>query len=173
MATIARVMPDDAILVEEAPTHRKALWDHLPVRRAGSFFAGASGGLGWAVAAAPGVALGAPGRRVICLVGDGSALFGIQALWTAAQWRLPVTFVVLNNKGYGALKSFGRMLGIPGAPGHDIEALDFLDLGRGFGCEVRRVTRAAELETVLASEFRSTRTAVVDIALDPVAVKLY
>ncbi len=173
MATIARVMPDDALIVEEAPTHRNALWDHLPICRPRSFFAGASGGLGWAVAAAPGVALGAPGRRVICLVGDGSALFGIQSLWTAAQWRLPVTFVILNNKGYGALKSFGRMLGIPGAPGHDVEQLDFLDLGRGFGCEVRRVTRVAELETVLAAEFRSTRTAVVDIALDPVAVKLY
>ena len=173
LATLNRALPDDALIVEEAPTHRGALWDHLRVRSPGRFFAGSSGGLGWAVAAAPGVALAHPGRPVASVVGDGSALFGIQALWTAAQWKLPVTFVILNNRGYAALKSFGRMLGIPGAPGHDLDGIDFCDLARGFGCEASRVTTADALEPVLRDAIASGRTALVDVQLDAASIKLY
>ena len=173
MASIDRLMPDDAIVVEEAPTHRNALWEHLRVRRPGSFYAASSGGLGWAVAAAPGVALAAPGRRVICIVGDGSALFGIQALWTAAQWRLPITFLVFNNRGYGALRSFGRLMGVADAPGHDIGELDFAALARGFGCETLQIASAAEVETVFRTAFAALHPTVVDVQLDAGAVKLY
>ncbi|MBI1395876.1 MAG: benzoylformate decarboxylase [Betaproteobacteria bacterium] len=173
MAAVARLMPGDAIVVEEAPTHRNALWDHLPIRRPGGFFAGASGGLGWAIAAAPGVALGAPGRTIVCIVGDGSALFGIQSLWTAAQWRLPITFVVLNNRGYAALRSFGRMLGIAGAPGHDLSGLDFSALSRGFGCDAVRVDRPDAFDTALSRGIASRAPNVIDVALAADAADLY
>lgn len=173
MATIARLRPKDSIVVEEAPTHRNALWDLLPVHRPGTFFAGAAGALGWAIAASVGVSMGSPARKVVCIVGDGSALFGIQALWTAAQWKLPVTFVVFNNRGYSALKSFGRMLGIPGAPGHDVDGVDFVDVARGLGCAATRVTAPGELVDTLQAEFAASRTTVVDVVLAPEAVQLY
>src|SRR5205823_2715933 len=77
------------------------------IRISGGFYTAASGGLGYGLPAAVGIALGSPGRRVICLLGDGSSLYSIQALWTAARHRLPVSFLVLNNGGYGALKALG------------------------------------------------------------------
>ena len=173
MAAIDRLLPPDGAVVEEAPTHRNDLWEHLRIRRPGSFFAGASGGLGWAVAAAPGVALARPGRPVACVVGDGSALFGIQAMWTAAQWHLPVTFIILNTGGYGALKSFGRMLGIPAAPGHDLDGLDFAALAAGFGCPARRVTDAAHLESTLEAAFASHSTSLIEVVMNDGGPELY
>ena len=173
MAAVDGLLPPGGVVVEEAPTHRNDLWEHLRIRRPGSFFAGASGGLGWALAAAPGVALARPGQAVACVVGDGSALFGIQALWTAVQWRLPVTFIILNNGGYGALKSFGRMLGIAAAPGHDLAGLDFAAIAAGFGCPARRVTDAAHLESTLDAAFASHATSLVEVVMGDGGPELY
>lgn len=173
MGMIARLMPRDAIIVEEAPTHREALHDHLPIQASGGFYAGASGGLGWALPAAIGVAMAEPKRKVIGILGDGSSLFSIQALWTAAQRRLPVAFVIFNNSAYGALKSFGRMLDIPNAPGHDLPGVDFVSVAEGFGCRAVRVEKAAELETVLRQAFGSAQTWLIDARLDTAVQKLY
>ncbi len=76
--------------------------------------------LGFGLPAAVGVALGDPTRRVICLLGDGSSLYSIQALWTAAQHDLPIAFVILNNQGYGALKALGRVMAVDKPPGVDL-----------------------------------------------------
>lgn len=173
MDTLDRLLPAGALVVEEAPTHRNALWTRFRVRAPASFFAAESGGLGWAVAAAPGIALAHPGRPVVCVVGDGSALFGIQGLWTAARQGLPVVCLVLNNRGYGALRSFGRMLGIPEAPGHDLDGVDFLDLASGFGCRGERVSGAADLAPVLERALQGGGTWVLDVVLDGASVNLY
>jgi benzoylformate decarboxylase len=173
MAAIARLMPRDAVIVEEAPTHREVLHDHLPVTTSGGFYAGASGGLGWAIAAAVGVALAEPRRKVICLVGDGSALFSIQALWTAAQHRLPIAFVVLNNAGYGALKSFASIMRIADPPGTELPGVDFVSIARGFGCTATRVEDPADLDAALRSAFESSGCCLVDVALDPGVKRLY
>lgn len=173
MHTVARLMPSDAVIVEEAPTHRGALRDFLPIRRSGTFYAAASGGLGWAVPAAVGVALAQPGRKVICLVGDGSSLYSIQSLWTAMECKLPIAFVIFNNGGYGALRSFGSMLGIPGAPGHDVEGVDFVALARGFGCEAERVDSSADTERALRRAFTSPSPCLIDVHLDDAVEKLY
>ena len=87
-------MPDDAVLVEEAPSHRPAMQKFMPMRGQDSFYTMASGGLGYSLPAAVGMALGRPGVRTVCLIGDGSAMYSIQALWTAAQRKLPLTVVV-------------------------------------------------------------------------------
>lgn len=173
MHAVGRLMPPDAAIVEEAPTHRGALRDYLPIRRSGGFYAAASGGLGWAVPAAVGVALAQPGRKVICLVGDGSSLYSIQSLWTAMECKLPIAFVIFNNGGYGALRSFGSMLGIPGAPGHDVAGVDFVALARGFGCEAECVDRSADVERALRRAFVSTVPCLVDVRLDDAVEKLY
>src|SRR5262249_42967085 len=106
---LSRVMPSDAIVVEEVPVHRAALQTYLPIKRWGAFHTMASGGLGYALPASVGIALGAPRQRTICIIGDGSMMYSVQALWTAVQHTLPVTVIVLNNGGYGALRSFSQV----------------------------------------------------------------
>ena len=132
-------MPDDAIIVEEAPSHRPAIQQFLPMRGTDSFYTMASGGLGYSLPASVGVALARPGRRIVCLIGDGSAMYCIQAIWTAAQRRFPITFVVMNNSGYGAMRAFSRIMQAHRPPGIDLPGLDFVALARGMGCPGKRV----------------------------------
>ncbi|HUF19234.1 MAG TPA: benzoylformate decarboxylase [Burkholderiales bacterium] len=173
MHAIAKLMPDDAIVVEEAPTQRGALHEYLPIRTSSGFYAGASGGLGWALPAALGVALAEKQRKVICVVGDGSSLYAIQALWSAAREKLPVVFVVLNNSGYSALKSFGGMLGIDGAPGHNVPGVDFVSIARGFGCDARKAATSAELDEALSVAFSASKPMLVEVILDTAVKRLY
>ncbi len=170
---IRRLMPPGAVIVEEAPSHRNALREHLAITESGGFYCGASGGLGWALPAAIGVALAEPARKVICVVGDGSSLYSIQALWTALREKVPVAFVVLNNAGYGALRAFGGMLGIAGAPGHDVPGVDFVSIAQGFGCRARRVGSAREIEPALNEAIAADEPRLVEVALESAVVKLY
>jgi benzoylformate decarboxylase len=171
--TVDAVRPPTSIVVEEAPSHRNALHDHLLIRRPGGFYACASGGLGYALPAAVGVALGSPGERVVCLLGDGSSLYSIQALWTAAQEALPVSVVILDNRGYAALKAFAQTMGVDRPPGVDLPGIDFLQLAAGFGCSARRVERADELEAALRWSFESAGPSLVAVAVDDRVERVY
>jgi benzoylformate decarboxylase len=173
MHTLARLMPADAVVVEEAPSHRNALHDFLPIRHAGGFFAGASGGLGYALPASVGVALGSPDTRLVCLLGDGSSLYSIQALWTAVQHRLPITYVILNNGGYSALKAFSAAMKINDPPGVDLPGIDLTQIAGGFGCPARRVERSADLEDALQASLATPGPTLVDIAVDRAVERLY
>ncbi len=173
MHTIVTTMPPNAVVVEEAPSHRNALHEYFPIRTSGGFYACASGGLGWALPAAVGVALADSSRKVIAVLGDGSSLYTIQGLWTAAQHRLPITFVILNNAGYAAVKSLGARLGIPHMPGSDVEGVDFVDVARGFGCRASRVERAAQLAPALAQAFAANEPWLVDVRMDRAVQTLY
>jgi benzoylformate decarboxylase len=84
-----------------------------------------------------------------------------------------VTFVILNNAGYGAIKSLGARMGITRMPGSDIPGVDFVDLARGFGCRASRVERAAELAPALAQAYASDRPWLVDVRMDRSADKIY
>src|SRR6185312_981188 len=114
-----------------------------------SFCTMASGGLGFGLPAAVGTALGRPGIRTVCLVGDGSAMYSIQALWTAAQRRLPLTVVVIKNAGYGAMRSFSQVMQVRNVPGLALPNIDFARLAEGMGCEAVRVAKASDLAPVL------------------------
>jgi benzoylformate decarboxylase len=173
MHTLRRLMPPGAIVVEEAPSHRAAMHEHLPIRASGSFYTTASGGLGYGLPAAVGVALGSPGRRVICLLGDGSSLYSIQALWTAAQQRVPVSFLVLNNGGYAALKALGAGIGVNEPPGVDLPGLCLTDVAGGFGVPGVRIERGKDLESALEESFLGNGPSFVDIPVDPSIESLY
>ena len=173
MHTLAYTWPGNAVLVEEAPSHRNALHQYFAVRSSGGFYACASGGLGFALPAAVGVALADPSRKVICVVGDGSSLYTIQALWSAAQHRLPITFVVLNNAGYGAVKSLGARMGIARMPGSDVAGVDFVEIARGFGCLASRVERATDLAPALQQAYAAAVPWLVDVQMDRAADQLY
>jgi benzoylformate decarboxylase len=171
--TLAACMADDAILVEEAPSHRLAMQKFMPMRGQDSFYTMASGGLGYGLPAAVGMALGRPDRRTVCLVGDGSAMYSIQALWTAAQRRLPLTIVVINNAGYGAMRSFSQVMQVRNVPGLDLPGIDFVQLAQGLGCDAVRVTKSSELGPALKRGLAHERVSLIDVIVDSAAPLLY
>jgi benzoylformate decarboxylase len=170
---LARLMPQDAALVEEAPSHRPLIQKHMPMRGQDCFYTMASGGLGWSLPAAVGLALGRPERRTICLIGDGSMMYSVQALWTAAQRKLPLTIVVINNGGYGAMRSFAQVLQVRGIPGIDIEGVDFAALAISMGCAATRVAKADGLDEALRAALSSQGPHLVEVIVDPAVPLLY
>jgi benzoylformate decarboxylase len=141
---------------------------HLPMLQSGTFYTMCSGGLGWSLPAAVGVALAKPGARVIALIGDGSAMYAIQALWSAAQGRLPITVLILNNRRYAALQDFAPVFGYPpGAhvAGTALPDLDFVALAAGHGVPGVRVAQADDLAGVLAAALRSAGPMLVEIVV--------
>jgi benzoylformate decarboxylase len=166
-------MPADAILVEEAPSHRPAMQAQMPMTRWGSFYTMASGGLGYSLPAAVGIGLAQPKRRVVCLIGDGSFMYSPQALWTAAQHGLKLTVVVINNAGYGAMRSFSQVLQVRDVPGIDVHGVDFVSLARGMGCAGMRVTRAEELDAALAEGCRAAGPTLIEVVVDAAIPTLY
>jgi len=171
--SLSHAMPDNAALVEEAPSHRPVMHRFMPMRGQDSFYTMASGGLGYSLPAAVGMALGRGERRTVCLIGDGSAMYSIQALWTAAQRKLPLTVVVINNAGYGAMRSFGQVMQVRDVPGLDLPGIDFVKLADGMGCEAMRVTKSAELLPALKRALAHKGTSLVEVVVDSAVPLLY
>ncbi|WP_024507529.1 benzoylformate decarboxylase [Bradyrhizobium sp. ARR65] len=171
--TLRAAMGEDAALVEEAPSHRPAMHQHMPMRGQDSFYTMASGGLGYSLPASVGMALGRPERRTVCLIGDGSAMYSIQALWTAAQRKLPLTVVVINNAGYGAMRSFSQVMQVRNVPGLDLPGIDFVKVAEGHGCDAVRVTKAAELAPALKRALAHDGVSLVEVIVDSSVPPLY
>ena len=167
--TLADLRATDSIIVEEAPSTRTPVQQYLPVTHANSFFTCSSGGLGHSMPAAVGVALGVHDRgekrKVIALIGDGSAMYAIQSLWSAAQLQLPITFVIVNNSRYQALHHFSKRFGIEAPVGTDLPGIDFVQLAQAQGCEGVRVTRAAELQGALKAALNAPRPTLVEVVV--------
>ena len=172
MQEIARALGLDIIVVEEAPSHRAAMQKHLPILRPKGFYTTASGGLGWGLPVAVGVAL-AEKQPVVCLIGDGSAMYSIQALWTAVQEKLPMVMIVLNNRSYGAMKSFSQLLGNSEPPGIRLPGISFPDIARGFGAVGVEVKRSSYILTGTAKRPSREGPTLIDIQIDPNAGDLY
>ncbi len=171
--TLSSAMPDHAVLVEEAPSHRPAMQKFMPMRGQDSFYTMASGGLGYSLPAAVGMALGKPGIRTVCLIGDGSAMYSIQALWTAAQRKLPLTVVVINNAGYGAMRSFSQVMQVRNVPGLDLPGIDFVKIAQGLGCDAVRVTKSSELKPALARGLSHNGVSLIEVMVDSAVPLLY
>jgi benzoylformate decarboxylase len=170
---LSAAMPDDAVLVEEAPSHRPAMQKFMPMRGQDSFCTMASGGLGFGLPAAVGTALGRPGIRTVCLIGDGSAMYSIQALWTAAQRKLPLTVVVINNSGYGAMRSFSQVMQVRNVPGLDLPGIDFVAIAQGLGCDAVRVSKSSELAPALERGLSHQGTSLIEVMVDSAVPLLY
>ncbi|NES15306.1 MULTISPECIES: benzoylformate decarboxylase [Micromonospora] len=137
-AALARHWPADGVLVQESPSNLSALRRRLRVDRPGSYFTMASGGLGFGLPAAVGIALAerdtGRGRPVVAVIGDGSLHYSVQALWTAAQLRLPLAVLVPVNHQYAILKAFAELKHTSGVPALDLPGLDVAAVARGYGC---------------------------------------
>ncbi len=153
LESLARVLPDDVAVVEEAPTTTGAYFERAgALKNTDGFFAQRGWALGWGLNCAIGVKLAWPDRPVLALIGDGSAMYGIQGLWTAAHYGLPVTFVITNNTEYKILKNCARVLKLPEACaerflGLDVvdPAIDYVGLSQSLGVPARRITEPDEL----------------------------
>ena len=149
LAALAAAWPQDGIAVLEAPSSTLAARNRLRLSTPGSYYFGASGGLGFGISAAVGVGLAQPNRPVVAILGEGSAQYGITALWSAVAYKAPVTFVVLRNAEYMILKWFAMLEQVSGAPGLDLPGLDVAAVARGYGVPAQDVTGREELAEAL------------------------
>jgi benzoylformate decarboxylase len=162
----------DAVLVDESVTSTAFVRTLFELDQPNSYFYAKGGSLGLGLPEAVGVKLAMPDRQVICAVGDGSALYSIQALWTAARYKLAVVFVVFNNASYMILK--GGLVAMRGASaergkfvGMDITEpeVDFIQLARSMGVQARSVSRPSELESALDWALAERGPTLLDVAI--------
>src|SRR5690349_2547817 len=166
MAKLSEMLPKSAVLVDEGITSAATLPAYLPYRDRKSFFGNVSGGIGWGIAAAVGVQVALPERRVLAVIGDGSAMYSIQALWTAANLRLPMTFLICNNGGYQILKNRLKLFHGNDKPiGMDFKdpPIDACALAKGFGVAAERVETAEAFEASLAKSLKSNGPTLIEV----------
>jgi len=158
MMRLASALPKDAILVEEALSSSMSLPAFLRQRDRQGFYGLASGGLGFAMAGAIGISIALPHRPVVALVGDGSAMYSIQALWTAAHLKRPITYVIPNNRGYRILKerlvSFRKTDQFIGMDMRD-PAIDYVGMAQSMGVPARRITDPQDIVPALQAGIAS------------------
>ena len=175
---IYRVMPKHLILVEESPSHRgKLMNENFPMRSGWSYFASACGQMGWALPASAGIALARSGKRagekILTLIGEGSLMYQVQALWTMVQWRLDVTTVVLQNEAYASLKGLAATMGIEGAPGQDLPDLNVAGIAEGFGVPCVRADHAGMIADAVKRALEIPGPAMVVIPVEIPTGKFY
>jgi benzoylformate decarboxylase len=166
---VVEAMPDNAILVDEGLTSSRQILALRPHRDRYGYHALASGGIGWGLPASVGVSMANPHRPVVCYSGDGSAMYSIQALWTAAHHKLPLNVVIVNNGGYRIIKQ--RLLAFHGDDhyvGMDFvdPPVDFAGLAKSLGVEAMRVTEAKELAATLSSAFKRPGAKLIEVVVD-------
>ncbi len=161
------VFPDDGIVVLESPSSTLALRNRLRISRPGSYFFGAGGGLGFGLSASIGVALAQPDRPVVCVLGEGSAQYAITAFWTAAAYRVPVTFLVLRNEEYAILKWFADVEQVENAPGLDLPRLDVCATASSYGVPGKQVSGSEELREALKAALASDGPELVEVPVTP------
>jgi benzoylformate decarboxylase len=140
-----------------------------PHRDRYAYHALASGGIGWGLPASVGVSIANPDRPVVCFSGDGSAMYSIQSLWTAAHHKLPLNVVIANNGGYRIIKQ--RLLAFHGDDnyvGMDFAdpPVDFSGLAKSLGLEAIRITDPKDLKSTLASAFKRPGAKLIEVMVD-------
>ncbi|MDQ3506907.1 MAG: benzoylformate decarboxylase [Actinomycetota bacterium] len=164
--TLAELLPEDVVVSDESTSSKAKLHKHIKVDDPLGYITSAAGGLGFCMPAAVGAKLALPERPVVCVIGDGSSMYSIQSLWTAARYRLPVAFIVINNSGYSILKSFRNLLGMEGVPGLDVPDADLVKIANGFGVEGERVEEPDDLRAAIKRALSSERPYLLDIMVD-------
>lgn len=166
LQTLAQVRARDSVIVEETPSSRPIMQRYLPIYLPETFYTMDSGGLGFGLPAAVGVALARPDKKVIGLIGDGSSMYSIQGLWNAAQLDLPITFLILKNRSYAALRMFSPVYGFSlqdTLQGTALPGIDFVGLAKSLGCDALNVSDPAQLAQVLRSALAARRPTLVEI----------
>jgi benzoylformate decarboxylase len=173
MHAVAEALPPEAVVVDETISSGAGLRTFLKSDDPKSFFGLRGGGIGWGLPAAIGVKLALPSRPVVGLIGDGSAMYTCQALWTAARYRVPVVLVILNNASYRILKQrIHAMKGLAAQAdryvGMDLEdpRVDFVGLAQSLGVEAERVEKTAEVAPALGRALGRGGPTLLDVELE-------
>jgi benzoylformate decarboxylase len=171
LAALAERLPANAVVVEEAPVDRPELHERLLAREPLGFLSAAMGGLGFGLAGATGVRMALPDRPVVAVVGDGSSMYGIQALWSAAHYEVGVLFVILSNGGYAIMDRLAER--------HRLDApwpafnVDIAALARAQGCEADRISEHDDLlqtlDEVIPGLAALRRPLLLEVAIAPTA----
>ncbi|MGH9108199.1 MAG: thiamine pyrophosphate-dependent enzyme, partial [Acidimicrobiales bacterium] len=167
-AVLGDVLPEDAVVVDEGVRSSRPLLRHLPIGPSQRLLRSSGGALGWGTPAAVGAKIGAPGRPVVAVVGDGSFQFSLQALWSAAQAGAALTVVVLDNGGYLAVKrAIEGHLGVDHDPrvhpGTEITGLDHAEIARGYGARTVSPVDAESLRKGLVEGIEGDAVTVVHL----------
>ena len=176
MHELARAAPAGVAVAREAITAGRDLVRSFDFDAPGDAIGSRGGGIGQGLPTGIGLKLASPERPVLCVSGDGSALYTIQALWTAAHHRVPVVFVILNNRVYRILKynmnRFRAVAGVEGRAGSyrhlDLTDpnIDYVSVARGFGVEGRRVSEPGEIREAVAEAFASGAPRLLELVVD-------
>ncbi|MDO9059495.1 MAG: thiamine pyrophosphate-binding protein [Bradyrhizobium sp.] len=166
---VVEAMPENAILVDEGLTSSRQILALRPHRDRYGYHALASGGIGWGLPASVGASIANPDRPVVCFSGDGSAMYSIQALWTAAHHKLNLTVVIVNNGGYRIIKQ--RLLAFHGDDhyvGMDFidPKVDFTALAKSLGLEAMQITEAGNVAAALKSAFSRPGAKLIEVVVD-------
>lgn len=166
MMSLVDALPPNAIVVEEALTATPALATFLPMRDANSFYGLASGGLGFGLPGAIGISLAQPGRPIVAAIGDGSSMYGIQGLWTAAHLKLPITYVIVNNRSYRIIKErllAGRKTDRFVAMDINDPPIDFVSVAKGLGLAAQCITDPRDIGAAMQEAIASGKPNLIEV----------
>jgi benzoylformate decarboxylase len=170
---IGEMLPKDAVVIDEAVSSSVGIRSLIRSDDPQSFYGLRGGGIGWGLPAAIGVKLALPGRPVVALVGDGSAMYTCQALWTAAHDRIAVVFVILNNSSYRILKQRlhaqrGLAAQVDRFVGMELlePAIDYVGLARSLGIAAERAKTVHDTTDLIAQGIKSNAPLLIDVPMD-------
>lgn len=170
---ISSLCPEDIVIVEESPSNIADLQRRFKIVKPDSFYTFASGGLGWDMPAAVGLALAerqsGRGRPVLAVIGDGSFQYSVQSIYTGVQQGVHVIFVVLRNEEYGILKEFAVLEKTPAVPGLDLPGIDIVSLGKGYGANTAYAATPEDIAAAFKTALAFKGTSVIEI---PITKKL-
>jgi benzoylformate decarboxylase len=173
MEAIGRSLPANAVVVDETISSGRDLRPLFKSEDPKSLFGMRGGGIGWGIPAALGIKLALTDRPVVALIGDGSAMYSFQGLWTAAHYGLAVVFVICNNGGYRILKERTRALGWFSAKSNSYIGMDLIDpmidfvgLAQALGVPGERCAKIQEVKTALSRALIQKGPVLIDVQLD-------
>ena len=173
VGAVAGAVPDEAIIVDESISSSHGVRELLRARDHRGFYGLRGGGIGWGLPASLGVKLAQPDRPVVALVGDGSAMYTIQSLWSAAHDSIAVVFVIFNNQSYRILKQRTQALkGFSAEDNHYVAmdlvkpGLDYVGLARAQGVPGETVEKTADVATALRRGLASGGPYLLDVRID-------
>jgi thiamine pyrophosphate-dependent acetolactate synthase large subunit-like protein len=170
-AALYELLARDAVIVADAVTSSLDLLELTLAGTERTCYTTAGGSLGWGMGAAVGVALAQPGRRIQSVIGDGVFQFGLQALFTATQLRLPITTIVIDNRSYAAVKAAVKRYRSGEVPesyvASDLAGIDIATIARGFGAHATTVSELRDLGPALAEADAQPGPSVVVVRTDP------
>ena len=169
MLEISESLPKNYIVVEEGLVSTRTLLNYLPIKKHNDFYGLASGGIGWAVSGAIGASLANPDKTIIAVIGDGSSMYGIQSLWTAAHYNLNIIYIIANNNGYRIIKerleAFHKNKNFIGMDFKN-PPIDFVKLSISMGVPATRLEDPKNISNIIKNTIKNKGPHLLDIVVD-------